>query len=83
MASQTHDRVEKSTIAAKRLKFFAGNTQNINESKINLFRLVRVIDNLQNQKKSEKGYVDTMISTLVQYVLVILWKRKFHLKAYG
>jgi hypothetical protein len=34
--AQTRDRVEKSTIAAKHLKFFAGNTQNINESKINL-----------------------------------------------
>ena len=33
---KSHDRVEKSTLAAKRLKNFAGNTQNINESKINL-----------------------------------------------
>ena len=33
---QTRDRVEKSTLAAKRLNFFAGDTQNINESKINL-----------------------------------------------
>ena len=33
---ETRDRVEKSTIAAKRLKNLAGDTQNINESKINL-----------------------------------------------
>ena len=33
---KSHDRVEKSTLAAKRLKNLAGNTQNINESKINL-----------------------------------------------
>ena len=33
---KTCDRVEKSTIAAKRLTNFVGNTQNINESKINL-----------------------------------------------
>ena len=35
-AEISHDRVKKSTLAAKRLKFLAGNTQNINESKINL-----------------------------------------------
>ena len=33
---ETRDRVEKSKIAAKRLKNLAGDTQNINESKINL-----------------------------------------------
>ena len=33
---KSHDRVEKSTLAAKGLKNLAGNTQNINESKINL-----------------------------------------------
>ena len=33
---QTRDRVEKSTLAANHLKILAGNTQNINESKINL-----------------------------------------------
>ena len=33
---KTRDRVEKSTLAAKHLKNLAGDTQNINESKINL-----------------------------------------------
>ena len=33
---KSHDCVEKSTLAAKRLKNLTGNTQNINESKINL-----------------------------------------------
>jgi hypothetical protein len=33
---QTRDRGKRLTLAAKRLKNFAGNTQNINESKINL-----------------------------------------------
>jgi len=36
MLKKSRDRVEKSTIAARRLKNFAGDTQNINESKINL-----------------------------------------------
>ena len=33
---ETRDRGKMFTIAAKRLKILAGNTQNINESKINL-----------------------------------------------
>jgi hypothetical protein len=33
---QTRDRGKRLTLAAKRLKNLAGNTQNINESKINL-----------------------------------------------
>ena len=33
---KTRDRVEKSTIAAKRLKILAGDTQDMNKSKINL-----------------------------------------------
>ena len=36
MPSKTRDRVEKSAIAARRLKNLAGDTRNINESKINL-----------------------------------------------
>ena len=36
MPSETRDRVEKSRIAARHLKNLAGDTQNINESKINL-----------------------------------------------
>ena len=36
MPSETRDRVEKSRIAARRLKNLAGDTRNINESKINL-----------------------------------------------
>ena len=33
---KTHDRVEKSTTAAKRLKILAGDTRDMNKSKINL-----------------------------------------------